>query len=254
MPSFGDIQFKTRCDPTTRTRLRSSGSRDVKCCSIGRRRTDSHEREQTKDDNRLASRTCAGCRAHASAARPRCRNSTHHAPRPWRVLCPDFGQFDLRARRCEDFAIRQTVALSSIAPGRPRRGRRSCIACRVPGGMTGVKPPEWWRGIGPSTWGEMVEYSAGGRSTRGSSGRRPASGCRAARAGRVVTIEPGVRLDWNSFTGESAWQPRLRVTARFGETTAWAGFSAQAQTPSHESLQGFDYFHSRGRRRGAGPA
>jgi hypothetical protein len=52
-----------------------------------------------------------------------------------------------------------------------------------------------------------------------------------------------VRVDWNSYTGETAWQPRLRASARFGESLMWTGVSVQAQTPSHESLQGLDYVH-----------
>ena len=57
------------------------------------------------------------------------------------------------------------------------------------------------------------------------------------------TLEPGVRLDWNSYTGETAWQPRVRASARFGGSLVWTGVSVQAQTPSHESLQGLDYVH-----------
>jgi hypothetical protein len=60
--------------------------------------------------------------------------------------------------------------------------------------------------------------------------------------GARSTIEPGVRLDWNSFTGEASWQPRLRVTHRIGSTSLWAGVAAQAQTPSQEALHGSDYF------------
>jgi hypothetical protein len=66
------------------------------------------------------------------------------------------------------------------------------------------------------------------------------------RLGSHVTVEPGVRLDWNSFTGESAWQPRVRLATQIGGTSLWTGLSAQAQTPSHEALQGFDYFDLNG--------
>ena len=62
----------------------------------------------------------------------------------------------------------------------------------------------------------------------------------------MVTIEPGIRVDWNSFTGETAWQPRIRASRAFGGTQVWTGFSVQAQTPSHESLQGFEYFNFAG--------
>ena len=68
--------------------------------------------------------------------------------------------------------------------------------------------------------------------------------------GGLVTIEPGIRVDWNSLTGETAWQPRSARLAAFGRTSVWAGFSTQAQTPSHESLQGFEYFDFSGERDG----
>ena len=107
--------------------------------------------------------------------------------------------------------------------------------------MKGVKQPEWWRGVGPSTWGEMVDYSTGPIDSRLERAQAGAWLQVRFAAGGLVTIEPGVRVDWNSFTGETAVQPRLRASRAFGRTSVWAGFSTQAQTPSHESLQGFDY-------------
>ena len=116
--------------------------------------------------------------------------------------------------------------------------------------MSGTKQPGWWRGIGPDTWGELIDYASGPIDSRL---RRTQAGAWfqfRLDAGRVMTIEPGIRADWNSFTGETAWQPRLRVSRRFGRTSVWAGFSTQAQTPSHESLQGFEYsIFRRARRR-----
>lgn len=110
--------------------------------------------------------------------------------------------------------------------------------------MAGVKLPIFWRGIGPSTWGEGIEYAP--ELPIDSALTRTQVGAwlqdRFAIAPHV-TLEPGIRLDYNSFTGESAWQPRVRAAVRFGSNTAWAGYAAQVQTPAHESLQGFDYFH-----------
>jgi outer membrane cobalamin receptor len=57
-----------------------------------------------------------------------------------------------------------------------------------------------------------------------------------------LSIEPGVRLDWNSYTQEAAWLPRLRVAARRAGATVWTGYAEQTQTPGHERLQGFEYF------------
>jgi hypothetical protein len=55
-------------------------------------------------------------------------------------------------------------------------------------------------------------------------------------------LEPGIRVDWNSYTGETAWQPRVRINGRIGRASVWTGYAVQAQTPSHESLQGLDFF------------
>jgi hypothetical protein len=100
--------------------------------------------------------------------------------------------------------------------------------------MAGLKQPEWWRGIGPSTWGELVDYSSG--PVQSQLERTQAGGWFQMRLDTgLVTIEPGMRMDWNSFTGEASWQPRLRVSRAIGNTVVWTGFSAQAQTPSHET-------------------
>jgi hypothetical protein len=108
--------------------------------------------------------------------------------------------------------------------------------------MTGIKQPEWWRGVGPTTWGELVDYSDG--PVQSQLERTQVGGWFQVSldAGKVLTLEPGIRLDWNSYTGEAAWQPRLRLSRAFGKTVAWTGISVQVQTPSHESLQGFEYF------------
>jgi hypothetical protein len=111
--------------------------------------------------------------------------------------------------------------------------------------MESVHQPEFWRGLGPSTWGEQIDYAAGPIDT---TLKRTQAGFWVQDQlplGRRWTLEPGVRLDWNSYTGEAAWQPRVRASARFGESLVWTGVSVQAQTPSHESLQGLDYVHLR---------
>ncbi|HEU4890602.1 MAG TPA: TonB-dependent receptor [Vicinamibacterales bacterium] len=115
--------------------------------------------------------------------------------------------------------------------------------------MTGSKP---WarhenangprpRGLGPTTEGELVEYTDGpidDRLARTQIGwwaqyRLP--------LGSRMALEPGVRLDWNSFTSEAVWQPRVRLSGSVRSSNWWTGYAEQAQTPSHESLQGYDY-------------
>ncbi|MGH9161043.1 MAG: TonB-dependent receptor plug domain-containing protein, partial [Vicinamibacteraceae bacterium] len=142
-----------------------------------------------------------------------------------------------------DIAARQRVVFA-VSPGHVLDAGIELHRLRTSWRMTGVKPPIFLRGLGPSTWGESIEYPSTG-----------AIESRLARThvgvwlqdrvsiGSKVALEPGVRVDWNSLTAESSWQPRLRVTGRVGGTAVWAGFAAQAQAPSHESLQGFDYVH-----------
>ena len=93
------------------------------------------------------------------------------------------------------------------------------------------------RTIGPDTWGGRVDYPDGpidSRITRTQVGSWLQD--RMA-VGKAVGVEPGVRVDWNSFTGETAVQPRLRVTRSVGAASVWAGLSWQAQTPGYETLQ-----------------
>lgn len=147
-----------------------------------------------------------------------------------------------RVLRVHDFAARQRVLYgfssrhvldAGIDLHRFRSGWR----------MTGGPEPEARRGLGPTTWGEQIDFRLGPVETaltRTQAGfwlqdRLP--------IGSNATLEPGVRLDWNSYTGEAAWQPRLRATTRVGGADVWAGYAMQVQTPSHEALQGLDYFH-----------
>jgi hypothetical protein len=59
-----------------------------------------------------------------------------------------------------------------------------------------------------------------------------------------IIAEPGLRIDWNSFTRESAMQPRLRLTKTIGQSSVvWAGAAWQAQTPGYETMQhGLPYY------------
>jgi hypothetical protein len=155
-------------------------------------------------------------------------------------LSADFVRFDRRIG-IRDYAIRHQMYYAT-AKGQMIDAGVDFHVVRSHWNMSGTKQPGWWRGIGPNTWGELIDYASGPIDSRL---RRTQAGAWfqfRLDAGRVMTIEPGIRADWNSFTGETAWQPRLRVSRLFGRTSVWAGFSTQAQTPSHESLQGFEYF------------
>ena len=150
-----------------------------------------------------------------------------------------------RTVRVSDFAVRQRAVYTPSARHLLDAGVE---AHRIQSAwdMSNVKQLDLFRGIGPSTGGELVDYSAGAITadlTRTEAGawlqyRVP--------LGSASTVEPGVRMEWNSLTRETSWEPRLRLSARVGRTTVSGGVAVQAQTPSHESLQSFDYFHLTG--------
>ena len=116
-----------------------------------------------------------------------------------------------------------------------------CIGCGARGRWTASSSRSGGVGSGRARGGELVDYWLG-RWTRGSSGRKREHGFR---SGLVLAPYDDrtrrARLIWNSFTGEVAWQPRLRVSRAFGQTSTWAGYAIQAQHPSHQSLQSFEF-------------
>jgi hypothetical protein len=244
MPSFADVQFKTTLYPTKRTRLTIFGL-------AGREMLQELEQERggpievqasNTGDNRIAAGTLRWMpSSRFSSATTVSAYST--SARYLDSLLASFSYLDPFDRRIavRDFAVRHHVL---YAPSKGRLIDAGVDLHRVHSSwkMSGLKQPDWWRGIGPSTWGELVDYSAGPIDSRLE--RTQAGGWFQVGldVGRLMTIEPGIRLDWNSFTGEAAWQPRLRLSRELGETSVWAGFSVQAQTPSHENLQGFEYF------------
>ena len=114
--------------------------------------------------------------------------------------------------------------------------------------MDGTKPfANSWesgprpRGLGPTTEGELVEYADGPIDTRLTRTQIGWWAQYRLPLGSRMALEPGVRLDWNSFTSEALWQPRVRLSGRVGSSIWWTGYAEQAQTPSHEGLQGYDY-------------
>ena len=147
-----------------------------------------------------------------------------------------------RATHERDFGLRQRVVYA-ISPRHVVDAGVEVHRVRTGWQMESVRQPEFWRGLGPSTWGERVEYVDGPIDTTLSRNQAGFWIQDQVRLGSRWTVEPGVRFDWNSYTGEAAWQPRVRASARVGDSLVWTGVSLQAQTPSHESLQGLDYFH-----------
>lgn len=252
LPGFGDVQFKLTTRPSKRTALSMFGLIGRETMHYedddneGRRFTTA----QFRGTNRLgvanlswtpSARLMTTSTLSLSSHDARDFDSFGRSGIPVVELDP-FAPF-ARDVDVRDVAVRER-AVYAMPSGHVLEAGVEWHRLRSSWRMAGVKPPIFWRGIGPSTWGEGVEYPPEGfiesRLARTQAGvwiqMRVPIASRAA-------VEPGGRVDWNSFTNESTWQPRLRVTARAGATTLWAGFAAQAQTPSHESLQGFEYFH-----------
>jgi hypothetical protein len=98
------------------------------------------------------------------------------------------------------------------------------------------------RSVGPGTLGRWIKYDGPihARLSRTTVGvwvqqSLPIPG---------VIVEPGLRVDWNAWTRETAVQPRLRVTRTIGDRSVlWAGLAWQAQTPGFETMQhGIQYY------------
>ena len=243
MPSFGDVQFKTTLFPSERTRLTIFGLAGRE--TLLELNADPGEPTVVTASNRGENRIGAATLRWVPTSRfssttivSAYSTTAHYMDRRLSTFS-DFGVFD-RRMTVQDVAVRQQLLYAS-SPGPVFDAGVDLHRVRSSWQMDGLKQPEWWRGVGPSTWGELVDYSAGPMDSRLERTQAGAWFQVRLGAGRLMTIEPGVRADWNSFTGEVAWQPRLRVSRAFGQTSVWAGYAIQAQTPSHESLQSFEF-------------
>jgi hypothetical protein len=93
------------------------------------------------------------------------------------------------------------------------------------------------RAPGPDTWGQGLTDDG---PINARLARTQVSGWAQDRIslGAGIAVEPGLRLDWNSFTDEIAVQPRFRLTKIIGERgRIWIGGAWQAQTPGFETMQ-----------------
>ena len=215
MPSFADFQFKTTLFPTKRTRLTFFGL-------AGREMLQELDREpdgttittaSNKGENRIAAATLRWIpSSRVSSATTVSAYSTSSRYQDLRVSTfSDFDPFDRRSV-VRDAAVRHQF-LSALPKGQLIDAGVDLHRVRSSWSMAGLKQPEWWRGIGPSTWGELVDYSSG--PVQSQLERTQAGGWFQMRLDTgLVTIEPGMRMDWNSFTGEASWQPRLRAFSR----------------------------------------
>ena len=243
VPGFADLQAKVSLQPTRRTRLSIFGlagretMNSLDLNDAGKK----YVREEVKGINRLGILNLTW--------NPNTRLVTTTTPSIYlhderqsdneQIL--GFNPFE-RVLRVYDYALRQR-ALYAFSPRHVLDSGVELRRISTGWRMKNVKPPDFWRGLGPTTFGEQIDYTSGPIDT--SLTRTQAGLWLQDRLplGSHFTLEPGVRLDWNSFTHEAAWQPRLRATVRVGKATVWTGVATQVQTPSHEGLQGLDYFH-----------
>lgn len=246
VPGFADLQLKVTAKPTPRTRLSLLGlvGRETMSRPLGEGNESPFISGGVSRafvaDNRLAVANLSwtpGGHLTTTTTVTAYSNASHYQDH-W-TFRPT-GPFDRRIR-VDDVAVRQraTVGWSRghvLDVGMEARHLNSRWR------MKSTVPSPDSRAVGPDTWGGRIEYDGpiDSRITRNQLGawaqdRIP--------IGRALALEPGVRVDWNSFTDESALQPRLRVTRTTGRAIVWAGVAWQAQTPGHETMQqGISYY------------
>ena len=267
VPGFGDVQFKLSVRPTRRTRLSifsllgretahepgtapdAGGVDGVATSSIEGSQSSNQSNgnaaasgTQYTGTNRIAVMNLSWIPGPRLAATTTVSAYGHNAiDYDGSLVIAGVAPFDRRVR-VNDFAGRHRIEYAT-SPGHLLDTGVEAHRITSSWRMTGVKQLDAARGLGPSTGGELVDYSRGPIDTSLSRTQAGAWLQYLLPFGSIWTAEPGVRLEWNSFTRESSVQPRMRVAAHIGNTLLWTGVAIQAQTPSHESLLGFDYFH-----------
>ena len=239
IPSFTDLQVKMTSHPTDRTRLTVFGlvGREKMLRTLAGPRSDQFVGNTLKEfvaDNRLAVANLLwtpGPRLTATSTLSLDSNDSRDQDYYNR---PSAGPFD-RNVRVADFAARQRVSLTvsrrhTVDTGVEVRRLRSQW------GMTGWIFPLGLRTVGPSTWGRLIDYD-GPIDSEIVKTQTGAWIQDRASIGAGLFVEPGLRVDWNSMTGETAVQPRLRLAKTVGRGSIWAGIAWQAQTPGHETMQ-----------------
>jgi TonB dependent receptor-like, beta-barrel len=247
IPAFVDAQFKVTARPTTHTRLSLLGL-------VGRetmlrlflgdpdpRYIEGNISRELAIDNRLAVANlwwtpspCLSTTTTVTGYSNASRFQDH-------FKYPLTGPFD-RQVRVDDFGVRQRA---SVAWSRRHMLDIGVEAHRLRSrwAMISMIPAPNRRAVGPDTWGNHIEYSDGPIDSRITKTQLGAWLQDRIPIGSVMSVEPGVRIDWNSFTGEMAVQPRFRLTRRIAHGTGWAGLSWQAQTPGYEAMQqGISYY------------
>jgi hypothetical protein len=241
LPGFADTQFKVAVRPSTHTRLSVLGlfgretMRHVLTGPIDPLYLEGNVLPEQVVRNRLAVANLwwtPNSRLSTTTTLTGYSNASRYQYH--QKLQPE-GAFDRQIRN-DDVGLRQRVSWG-WSPGHTLDTGVEAHRLQGRWAMRSSVPAPHKRAIGPDTWGGRIDYSDGpidSRLTRTHAGFWLQD--RIA-VGKAVRVEPGVRVDWNSFTSETAVQPRLRVTRSFGPASVWAGLSWQAQTPGYETLQ-----------------
>lgn len=247
MPGFGDVQFKMAFHPTRRTRLTVFGlaGREsmTSWISFPSPRPDVPEQKGIENEFNAKTRLAAArwtwsgservsSTTTLSAYRRDSLDAARVAP-PWQVPYE-------RNLGLIDVAGRQDVRVTLSGPASLRAG---VDVHRIRSSWTMVgKRQTAWPTLGPNTaggWPDGVLQTIDSRILRTQVGTWLQPRFEFGR----IEFEPGLRVDWNSFTAQTELQPRMRVAARFGVATVWTGFSTQSQTPGHEAMeQGWAYY------------
>ena len=248
IPSFVDFQFKIAASPTPRTRLSVLGLAGAEAMVRPLRALPGDPHPYASDnlrefhaDSRLAIvnlQWTSGGRLASSTTFDVYSNVSRNqdALIDWQTGTT----FDRRVQ-VTDVAARQRLTIA-WSPNHMLDVGGELHGIRGTWEMTGLNLiPR--RAPGPDTWGQFLTYN-GPIDAR--LGRTHVGGWAQDRIslGAGIAIEPGVRLDWNSYTDEVAVQPRFRLTKTTGERgLVWAGASWQTQTPGFETMhQGLAYF------------
>jgi hypothetical protein len=247
-PGFADLQFKLHVRPTTRTELSLSGLAGIEGMA---RLTPLPEdpllegiypdavREDIEGDNRLVAlnlRWTPGLRLTTLTTATLYSSGSRY----YDNLGKDTKPFD-RNVRVADVAVRQRASMA-LSPRHLVDVGVEARRLRTSWAMSGSTFSPHARTVGPDTWGGGLE-SYEPIDSRLNKTLLSAWVQDRVQLGGGIAIEPGARMDWNSFTSEAALQPRLRLTKTLGGTVLWTGLAWQAQTPGHETMQqGYSYF------------
>jgi len=230
-PAFTDLQFKIALQPTERTRLSVLG-----LSGFGT----THRPGAGGMGERFDSRNDIGVATLQWAPNERVATQTSVSVYSDRTELNDIlgvvaNPFHRRGE-IADVNVRQSVTArlwrrQTVEAGLEARRLDTSFQ------MSGQREPQWPQSVGPNVWGQNILYLNGPVNSRLKKTEMGAWVQDRIRVTRSLDVRPGVRVEWNSFTGETVTLPRLFVAQQFGtRTRVWGGIGWQAQTPGYEWL------------------